>query len=126
MISSNRLLTSLLFFVTLFGVSSVFGQQTARGAGEISVDQMPEASCFPNPLAPGASLTISVEVPATVLETATFSVKIIDESGQQLYSAELPDELEFTPPRDRFSRGVYYVQFFQNGRLFETQELLIK
>lgn len=126
MISSNRLLTALFFFVTFFGASSIFGQQTARGVSDVSFDQMPEATCFPNPLAPGASLTISVKVPTTVLETATFSVKIIDDGGQQLYAAELPDELEFTPPRDRFSRGVYYVQFFQNGRLFETQELLIK
>lgn len=126
MVSTNRLLTSLLFFVTFLAAGSAFGQTTARGVDQISVEQMPEASCFPNPLMRGGSLTISVEASATVLETATFTVKIMNENGQALYSAELPDELEFTPPRDRFSTGVYYVQFFQNGRLFETQELLIK
>ena len=126
MVSNTRLLTITLFFVTFLVAESASGQQTARGVGQFSVEQMPEATCFPNPLAPGASLTISVEAPPTVHETANFSVKIMNENGQPLYASDLPDELEFTPPRDRFSTGVYYVQFFQNGRLFETQELLIK
>ena len=88
--------------------------------------EMPDASCFPNPLAAGSSLSLSVEASESVLEHSVFSVKIMDENGNSLFAAELPDELEFTPPSDRFRAGLYYVQFFQNGNLFETQELLIK
>lgn len=113
----------ILFFSNL-GFAQQSSGFTPKG---VAATEMPEVVCYPNPASAGNPLTIKLaEIQTTNFESETISVRIADEHGRVLFSAELPDELEFTPPADRFPKGNYYLQYYQNGRLFQTEELRIE
>lgn len=118
---TDTLFRSLMFALALFASKSAKAQQPAEPLDERGI---PEGKCFPNPAVRGAALSIQVSE-FSVDEGQIFEAKIIDDGGKLVFSAVLPDELEIVVDEQRFKAGFYVVQFFQNGRLFETSELVV-
>jgi hypothetical protein len=110
-------------FVALFFCAAQisFAQKSQSPAFE----NLPEGACFPNPIVRGHFLTIKIDEVAAN-ESQVFEARILDDQGRLVFAAPLPDELELQLDEKRFSVGLYVVQFFQNGELFETDELVVQ
>ncbi len=116
------------FLSTVFTLIAAGFWNFAAAQGSVfqsNFEAMPEAQFFPNPVAVGDFLKLKIQenVPN---ERAVFSVKILDEKGQTVFAAEMPDELELLMDRSRFAPGLFIAQFYENGRLFEQDELIVR
>jgi hypothetical protein len=119
-----------LSFLTLFCFFSTFLNAQKLGLiSEKSVSNLtlPTVTHFPNPANVGDEMTIQLHFENTEInENSTFLMRISDETGRLVVESELPDELEFAISAEKFGSGLYFMQYFENGHLFETDELWIK
>jgi hypothetical protein len=106
----------------------IFAQKSIEFSEKVTlISNLPVVSSFPNPAMIGDEMTIQLHFEtASITENTTYSLRVSDESGRVILESILPDEFEFSVSADRFDAGLYYVQFFENGHLFETDELWIK
>ncbi len=128
MLNFNQIRRFLTVFAATFFLSNIgLAQKADAFSGEKNVfDEMPEIVCFPNPAYSNSPVTIKIASPEIVAAAGLISVRITNEQGRVLFSAELPEKLEFTPSAYHFTKGNFYLQYYQNGRLFQTEELRVE
>jgi hypothetical protein len=121
---------SNLSFLTFFCFFSTFlTAQKSNLISEKNVSNLtfPTVTHFPNPANVGDEMTIQLHSENIEMnENSTFLMRISDETGRLVVESELPDEIEFTISAEKFGSGLYFIQYFENGHLFETDELWIK